>query len=498
MVRQTLFWHFLSFIEVLVSATIHISYGLVILSSAIATDITNLFTAVPEKSSKIVPILDCLQSIIKDPTKQSSTKDYTELGLNGSVLNRGSAKTPIVLVHGIFGFGKGKLGGISYWAGAEKMDDCVLIPDLGSLTSVYDRACELFYFLKGGTVDFGADHSCQFGHSRFGRTYTQGWYPDWDEDHPLHFVGHSSGVQVIRVLQQLLANKSFPGYEITNANWVLSVTSLSGSLNGTTRTYIEGIRPEDGRTLRKICLLQILRLGVLLYEWLDIPLLKRYYSFGFEHFNLARHQVGYIGLVKTLAGYTGPFKSGDWILPDLSIQSTIDTNHTLKTYPNTYYISYVTKSTRKLFGRTVPSSLTAIHPLLLLRTLQISWWHYPTNISPPYEGYRDEDWHDNDGALNTISMCYPRFPVEHPHCSLASLKDGDILKPGIWYYTHVEADHIFFIINRNRAGVQFDTLYNSIFQRCRKQMNRLEQKLACTHYCACHEMAYLKTRYSSI
>lgn len=32
-----------------------------------------------------------------------------------------------------------RLGGLSYFAGAEKKDERVLVPDLGSLTSVYDR-----------------------------------------------------------------------------------------------------------------------------------------------------------------------------------------------------------------------------------------------------------------------------------------------------------------------------------------------------------------------
>lgn len=34
-----------------------------------------------------------------------------------------------------------------------------------------------------------------------------GHYPEWDEDHPIHFVGHSAGGQVVRVLQQMLADK---------------------------------------------------------------------------------------------------------------------------------------------------------------------------------------------------------------------------------------------------------------------------------------------------
>ena len=67
-----------------------------------------------------------------------------------------------------------RLGGLSYFAGAEKKDDRVLVPDLGSLTSVHDRARELFYYLKGGRVDYGEEHSRMYGHSRFGRAYHRG------------------------------------------------------------------------------------------------------------------------------------------------------------------------------------------------------------------------------------------------------------------------------------------------------------------------------------
>uniref|UniRef100_A0A804PAW3 Uncharacterized protein n=1 Tax=Zea mays TaxID=4577 RepID=A0A804PAW3_MAIZE len=50
--------------------------------------------------------------------------------------------------------------------GAEKKDDRVLVPDLGSLTSIHDRARELFYYLKGAQVDYGEDHNKTCGHNR--------------------------------------------------------------------------------------------------------------------------------------------------------------------------------------------------------------------------------------------------------------------------------------------------------------------------------------------
>lgn len=47
--------------------------------------------------------------------------------------------------------------------------------------------------------------------------------------------------------------------------------------------------------------------------------------------------------------------------------------------------------------------------------------------------YRDEDWWDNDGALNTISMTHPRLPVEHPHHLVVKDLDCHPLQPGIWF-----------------------------------------------------------------
>ncbi|KAF2301636.1 hypothetical protein GH714_028439 [Hevea brasiliensis] len=211
--------------ELFVSVVVHVVYGLYIFSSAVAGDLSQTLNQWFCKPN--------MNIVVKEEEPRGTSKTTTN----------GDSLPPIVLVHGIFGFGKGDLGGLSYFAGAEK-DDKVLVPDLGSLTSIYDRL---------------ARH-----------------YPEWDEDHPIHFVGHSAGAQVVRVLQQMLADKAFKGYENTSENWVLSLTSLSGAFNGTTRTYFDGMQPEDGRTMKPICLLQILRLGVIIYDWLDIRMLKDY------------------------------------------------------------------------------------------------------------------------------------------------------------------------------------------------------------------------------
>lgn len=437
----------LQLVELFVSSLVHLVYGFYIFSTALAGDLSQALNEYRFKSNVITPV------------KEEGSTNTDDL-------------PPIILVHGIFGFGKGKLGGLSYFAGAEKKDERVLVPDLGSLTSIYDRARELFYYLKGGQVDYGEEHSKACGHSQFGRIYKQGHYPQWDENHPLHFVGHSAGAQVVRVLQQMLADKAFRGYEDTSENWVLSITSLSGAFNGTTRAYLDGMQPEDGRSMKPICLLQLLRLGVIVYDWLDIRWIKAYYNFGFDHFNMSWKNVGVWGLADCLMGNTGPFASGDWILPDLTIQGSMRLNSHLHTFPDTFYFSYATKRTTRIAGITVPSGILRTHPLLFVRVLQMSQWTHPPDATPPYKGYRDGDWWDNDGALNTVSMTHPRLPVEHPSQLVVKDSDCQPMQPGIWYYKIVEGDHILFVINRERAGVQFDLIYDSIFERCRKHVFR--------------------------
>ena len=86
-----------------------------------------------------------------------------------------------------------------------------------------------------------------------------------------------------------------------------------------------------------ICLLQVLRIGVLIYEWLDLKNCKAFYCFGFSHFPLSRLRVGLTGLLSALANRSGPFATGDWVLPDLSLQHCFALNSKIQTHPNTFY-----------------------------------------------------------------------------------------------------------------------------------------------------------------
>ena len=76
---------------------------------------------------------------------------------------------------------------------------------ISAFGSNYDRAVELYYYIKGGRVDYGAAHAAKYGHDRYGKTY-EGVYKDWQPGQKVHLVGHSMGGQTIRQLEELLRN----------------------------------------------------------------------------------------------------------------------------------------------------------------------------------------------------------------------------------------------------------------------------------------------------
>lgn len=152
------FWiSYLQLVELFVSSLVHLLYGFYIFSSAVAGDLSQVLNEYFQKPNLNVEV----KKNVSEGDKDVKNEDLP----------------PIVLVHGIFGFGKGvimlcphcfhsilcfsvkfqflsfcfsffinvvllisqRLGGLSYFAGAEKKDERVLVPDLGSLTSIYDR-----------------------------------------------------------------------------------------------------------------------------------------------------------------------------------------------------------------------------------------------------------------------------------------------------------------------------------------------------------------------
>lgn len=166
---------------------------------------------------------------------------------------------PIVMVHGLFGWGNNELYGINYWGGSESLRELldnkgytVYTPTIGSVSSNWDRACELYAYIKGGTVDYGKAHSEKYGHARYGRTFP-GVYKNWGKStsngvNKIHLIGHSMGGQTVRVLAQLLENGDADEIKSTAKNnisplfkggnhWIESITTIATPHDGSQEAH---------------------------------------------------------------------------------------------------------------------------------------------------------------------------------------------------------------------------------------------------------------------
>ena len=154
---------------------------------------------------------------------------------------------PIILVHGMAGFGRSDLGGlIKYWGGTfDVQEDLrslgynVFTAKMGPFSSNWDRAAELYAQIKGGCVDYGAARAAKFGHDRFDKTKCYaGFYPQWDAQHPVNLIGHSMGGPTARLLVKLLEDGSPENAASNNlfvcgrTGWVKNVMTISSPNSG--------------------------------------------------------------------------------------------------------------------------------------------------------------------------------------------------------------------------------------------------------------------------
>ena len=180
--------------------------------------------------------------------------------LNMKLISKPSPNAiPTILVHGFGNASHFKIGGktvLYYWGGFPTEDhpnnsfqenliknsnSPVFIAKVSPFGSNFDRAVELFAQIKGSCVIYGEKHAKNYGHlpfypenkssnneyafekisiekndkgyekylgKHFVRCFSPGFYPEWDDNHPVHLIGHSLGGQTIRVLEALLNQKN--------------------------------------------------------------------------------------------------------------------------------------------------------------------------------------------------------------------------------------------------------------------------------------------------
>ncbi|MEJ7174999.1 YSIRK-type signal peptide-containing protein [Staphylococcus caprae] len=341
---------------------------------------------------------------------------------------------PIILVHGFNGFTDDiNPTVLSHYWGGDKMNIRQDLEENGyeayeasisAFSSNYDRAVELYYYIKGGRVDYGAAHAAKYGHKRYGKTY-EGVYKDWKPGQKVHLLGHSMGGQTIRQLEELLRHGNpeeveyqkehggtiSPLYKGNNDNMVSSITTLASPHNGThasdelgnealVRQVVFDVGKAFGRKNSRV-------------------------DFGLAQWGLKQKpNESYIDYAKRVQN-SKLWKSQDNGFYDLTRDGATDLNRKTSLNPNIVYKTYTGESTHaSLFGRQ-----KADYNLF-----------FPFTITANVIGKATEkEWRENDGLVSVISAQHP-FNQKY-------VKATDKNQKGVWQVTPVKHDwdHVDFV-----------------------------------------------------
>ncbi|MBB4833729.1 triacylglycerol lipase [Staphylococcus hominis] len=361
----------------------------------------------------------------------AETKDQTNKVAKQSQYKN---QDPIILVHGFNGFTDDiNPSVLSHYWGGDKLN---IRQELGqngynayeasisAFGSNYDRAVELYYYIKGGTVDYGAAHAERYGHERYGKTY-EGVYKDWQPGQKVHLVGHSMGGQTVRQLEELLRNGSQEEIEYQKThggdispllqgghdNMVSSITTLGTPHNGTHASDKLG----NEAIVRQIAFDIGKQLGNK----------NSRVDFGLSQWGLKQQPgesyLSYLSRAKT----SKLWQTKDNGLYDLTRDGATDLNRKTSLNPNIVYKTYTGEATHStLFGKH-----KADYNLFL-----------PFTVTANLIGKSTEkEWRENDGLVSVISS-------QHPF-NQAYTEATDTNQKGIWQVTPTKHDwdHVDFV-----------------------------------------------------
>ena len=344
----------------------------------------------------------------------------------------------VIFVHGFFGWGPKELNrSLPYWGEAENADPFredeerkARFASVGPISSNHDRACELFYQIKGGDCDYGQDHSEKHEHTRILTHWEKGFdplYPSWNQENPIHLVCHSQGTTTARMLQFLLDRNFFSPDHQTKANWIKSITSISGANNGTTLLYPLGCSDRTGRVDATSIIKSITK---------RLPNLIKHstrpgYNFDLDQWGLnATQDESVFDLFKSVDA--NRFILGeDNAFYDLTLHSMHQWNQILKEYTDTYYFSYPTHQTVRVPFTHVHIPGIRMNPALWFFSGLMGRYSFSRDFRDSLPGtFENSDWRKNDGIVPTYAQEYPRIPIEHPHKFCHENETN--FQPGIW------------------------------------------------------------------
>ncbi|HHJ5303407.1 TPA: YSIRK domain-containing triacylglycerol lipase Lip2/Geh, partial [Staphylococcus aureus] len=367
-------------------------------------------------------------------------------------------KYPVVFVHGFLGLVGDNAPALypNYWGGNKfkvieelrKQGYNVHQASVSAFGSNYDRAVELYYYIKGGRVDYGAAHAAKYGHERYGKTY-KGIMPNWEPGKKVHLVGHSMGGQTIRLMEEFLRNGNKEeiayhkahGGEISplftggHNNMVASITTLATPHNGSQAADKFG----NTEAVRKI-MFALNRFMGNKYSNIDLGLTQ----WGFKQLP----NESYIDYIKRVSK-SKIWTSDDNAAYDLTLDGSAKLNNMTSMNPNITYTTYtgVSSHTGPL-GYENPDLGT----FFLMDTTSRIIGHDAR-----------EEWRKNDGVVPVISSLHPS---NQPFVNVTN--DEPATRRGIWQVKPIIQgwDHVDFIgvdfLDFKRKGAELANFYTGI------------------------------------
>ena len=365
---------------------------------------------------------------------------------------------PIVFVHGLGGWGEGAAINpiMPHWgmlAGSVQKDlnsrgYKTYAASIGPVSSVWDRACELYAHLTGSRVDYGEAHAKEHGHNRYGETYCKALLEDWSAERPIALLGHSFGGPTINLFAQLCEEGSAkemtagqsdisPLFTGALKGRILAIVTLSGTLNGSTAA--EPYIAETGGMVGSLpsTMMMIARAGMVL------PIVEWFYPFHLGQFGISARDF-----------YRKPiqaWKAGDTLLEqrdnagyDLTIDGAKELNKTIHCQPGIYYFSYAAQVTEPdAAGNQVPKE----NAWSMIRGTSAAMGTKREPFTTPGGVTIDDSWLANDGLVNVVSA---RYPLGAPHKEY----DPKNLERGTWQMMPIVTnfDHVDFAGGMQKRG----------------------------------------------
>lgn len=367
---------------------------------------------------------------------------------------------PTVFIHGLMGFGEtdGTYELFPYW-GMSVMGKKrnllkhlreegyeVYAPNVGPVNSAWDRACELWAQLFGGTVDYGKVHSEKYGHARYGRTYEKGLIPDWGQegDHKkINIIGHSFGGPSVKEFANLVANgcqeevdgtpadELSPLFLVNKPQKLHTATTLSGVNNGTMFATMFG---QKGMTFMTYLILTM----CISTSKTAFP---KYYDFHTDHWGAMKDPrfnpptgelVNPLKHLDVMRAYNK--NQVDSVAHEMRVELVQDViNPSQKVWPKTYYFARrADRSKEVLPSKFVPTK--EMHPLCAAAGIFCGTWN-SRRMKKQYNIGRE--WMPHDGFVNVIGQS---APLNAPTKEWTA---AEAIEPGIWYNMPVEyKDHV--------------------------------------------------------